>query len=355
MRALLVTLLLALGLGLLAGGPAGSASPDLRDGALVLPEGELASDVWTVAARFASGHLLLVEVGVTNAGLGDRNGALVGHLVEPDGTTHRFQKARREGRWSLAADGRRIEVGPLLLDRSAEPPRLRLERDAFRVDLRFAGAPGPATPVALGLPRQEIEVVHLATPIRGTLWTEAGGEQAVQGSLALVRRHTETLESQVASRRVEFFSLGDDPEVTSLYAVEVAGDPAEARRWMVVGRGERVLWSGPVQSRLAWEERGGFALPTALRFDAPHLRTQVDLGPVLLRDEPLRDLPMPVRVALAPFIDWREAWSRASFELRRLGEGGAHSFERSGRGVVRVSYFKEHAPPRAAGAASGAR
>jgi len=354
-RAFRASLLLALGLGLLAAGSAGSARPELRDGALALPEGELASDVWTVAARFASGHLLLLEVGATNAGLGDRNGALVGHLVEPDGTTHRFRKARREGRWSLAAGGRRIEVGPLLLDRSAEPPRLRLERKTFRVDVRFDPASGPATPVALGLARQEIEVVHLATPMRGTLWTETGGEQEAEGTLALVRRRTETLESQVAARRVEFFALGGEADDTSIYAVEIAGDPAEPRRWMVVGRGERVLWSGPAESRLAWETREAFALPTALRFDAPHLRARVDLGRVLLRDEPLRDLPMPVRVALAPFIDWREAWSQASFELRRLGESAAHSFQRSGRGVVRVSYFKEHAPPRAAGAASGAR
>jgi len=346
---------LLLGLVLLLPGAVGSASADSRDGALGHPEGELASDVWTVAARLDSGHLLLLDVGVTNAGLGDRNGALVGHLVAPDGTPHRFRKARREGRWSLSAEGRRIEVGPLLLDRSAEPPRLRLERDAFRVDLQFVAASGPSTPVALGLGGQEIEVVHLAAPARGTIWTEEAGERAVEGSLALVRRRTETLESRVAARRVELFSPSRDAEQVSLYAVEVTGDPAEPRRWMVVGRGERLLWSGPADARLAWEEREAFARPAALRFDAPHLVARVDLGPVLLRDRPLRDLPMAVRLVLAPLIDWRESWSRASFELRRVGEGEGRSTPERGRGIVRVSYFKEHAPPRAAGAASGAR
>ena len=53
--------------------------------------GELAHERWDLTARFDSGHFLFAEFLITNFGLGDRNAAVIGHVIRPNGQSRRFR------------------------------------------------------------------------------------------------------------------------------------------------------------------------------------------------------------------------------------------------------------------------
>jgi hypothetical protein len=156
--------------------PLVSASPtgaDTRDNpaAQLLP-GASASEHWEVTARFDSGHLLFAEFLITNIGPGKQNAAAIGHVIDPDGTPHRFTNGRRQGSWSLSPDRLRIEVGASVLDLHAPTYQLRVGKRKVRVDLRFR----PESPIAWSDTQTpsgyRLDLLAIAVPIEGTLWVK---------------------------------------------------------------------------------------------------------------------------------------------------------------------------------------
>src|SRR5262249_34173587 len=113
------------------------------DPAARLLTGEFASEHWEFTARFDSGHLLFVEFIITNIGLGDRNAAVIAHLVTPEGKLSRFANGRRENNWDLSSDRLRIKIGAILLDLHGPAYQLRMDKRSVRINLHFR-PDGPA-------------------------------------------------------------------------------------------------------------------------------------------------------------------------------------------------------------------
>jgi hypothetical protein len=333
-------LLLAAQAGSAAAMPAeAAAEPRCAAAPARLAGDEFAAEFWALTARFDSGHHLFVEFTITNVGVGDRNGAVIGHLVAPDGAVRAFRKAKREGAWRLSDDGLRIEIGKVTLDRRCPVERLEVTRDDLAVQLAFRpGAPALASDLLQGRDRG-FELLEAAGPAEGTLWTaDMQHPVAVQGRVALTHRWVETLESRVVLRRLEFFSLGGED---SLYFTEAMTPEGSSARWLVVeegGRTSRQSGAFEVTSDWGMVDAEGFARLDRLELAGSGLSGHVDVSSPLVRYDALRDLPAPLRLALSLSMRWRTAWSPAPFELRIEGDGRA-ARRLSGVGILHVTSF----------------
>lgn len=309
--------------------------------ARLLP-GEFASERWELTARFDSGHLLFAEFLITNIGIGDRNAAVVGHIVEPDGKTRRFRNGRREGRWSLSSDRLRIEVGSSLLDQHDPIHQLRVDKRRVRVDLRFR-PDGPAVwSDGFAPSRYALNLLDAAAPAEGTLWVKGmEGPLIVHGTVAVTHSWMSEAESNLVLRRIEFFSLQGD---FFLYLADIT-TPSRARtRWMVVKQEGQIAYeSQEFELSLdgdAGESRSqGYGVPGVLHFESPEIRGQIQLGHVLLRYDPFVDLPQPFRFLLALKMRPRRVWALSPFEISFRPDSDHAPIRIRGTGVTKVTFL----------------
>ncbi len=298
---------------------------------------ELGSEFWNLTARFESGEHLMVEVCVTNVGLGDGNAAVIGHLVEADGTVHAFDGAKAAGEWSLSDDRLQLVLGKLELDQRGPVHRLRLLKERMGIDLAFR-ATGEHVRLAGAEDKRGFELLGVESEVAGRIWTENGGERSVRGRLLRTHRWAEGLESSFVLRRIELFTLDGE---TGVYLVEALDPSGGTQSWLRIQRGEEALSAVPVTTRVVWAEDAGppgFPLPQAVEIEGEGVRGRFLLANDLVRYDPLRDLPAAVRWGLAPFIRWRTAWSAGSFELQ-LGADAGGPLQLRGRGMSNVTYF----------------
>ncbi|MBW2243592.1 MAG: hypothetical protein JRH01_16535, partial [Deltaproteobacteria bacterium] len=298
---------------LLPATPVSAASGDLA--AARMPHAELGSEFWNLTARFDTGEYLMIELCITNIGLGDANAAVIGHLIEADGTVHSFDGAKSRGEWTLSDDRLHMVIGKLELDQRGPVHRLHIWKERVRVDLAFEAA-GEDTRLSAPESRDRgFDLLGTETAITGQLWTQGSEERTVQGRLVRTHRWTEKIESSFVLRRIELFTLDGD---TSVYLVDTTDPSGGAESWLRVQRDERVLVAERVSTRLVWTKEPapeGFPLPESIEIEGNGVRGRFELGLDLVRYDPLRELPAAVRWVLAPFIRWRTAWSAAPFEL----------------------------------------
>ena len=305
-----------------------------------LPQNELGSEFWSLTARFETGEFLMIELCITNIGLGDANAAVIGHLIDTDGTVHSFDGAKSRGEWTLSDDRLRVVIGKLELDQRGPVHRLRISKKRLRVDLSFeASGEGEHLGELAGSGRG-FDLLGAETAVAGSLWTEGGEERTVRGRLFRTHRWAEEPESSFVLRRIELFTLDSD---TSVYLVEATDPSGGAESWLRVQQGNQLLRAARVSTRLIWAETPmpeDFPLPEAIEIEGEGVRGRFELGPGLVRYDPLRDLPAPVRWVLTPFIRWRTAWNTASFELEFTAVTDG-PIQLRGRGLSNVTYFNE--------------
>ncbi len=309
--------------------------------ARLLP-GEFASERWELFARFDSGHLLVAQFLVTNMGLGDRNAVALGYLVGPGGEVRRFRNGRREGRWKLSPDRLRMEVGSSVLDLGAEVQRLQVQKRRIRLDLRFrCRGPAHRWDQKEGMP-YTLVLLDLAAPIEGTLWVKGMKERLrVYGRVALTHSWMDRAESQLLLRRLEFFSL---QEQGSLYLADFLTSQKTCLRWVVIQQGGRRVLKSLEPITLSFEgkaegaSRLDYAVPGALRWEGPGIQGHADLREVLLRYNPLEDLPQPFRFLVQLKMRPHWVWIRSPFEVSFKPRPDSHSLRIRGVGITLVSF-----------------
>ncbi|MCP3984645.1 MAG: hypothetical protein GY723_09645 [bacterium] len=308
-----------------------------------IPQSELGSEFWSLTARFETGEHLMIELCISNVGLGDSNAAVIGHLIEADGTVHSFDGAKSQGEWTLSDDRLRVVIGKLELDQRGPVHRLRISKERVRVDLAFEAASENTRLAELTSQGRGFDLLGTETAIAGRLWTEGHPERPVQGRLVRTHRWAEELESSYVLRRIELFTLDGD---TSVYLIEATDPSGGAESWLRVQRNDEVIVAERVSTTLIWTEAPlpeGFPLPKAIEIEGENVHGRFELGTDLVRYDPLRDLPAPVRWVLAPFIRWRTAWSTTPFELE-ITTGPEGPMQLHGSGVSNVTYFNEVSP-----------
>lgn len=290
------------------------------DPAVHLLTSEFASEHWEFTARFDSGHLLFVEFIITNIGLGDRNAAAIGHLITPDGKLSRFTNGRRESNWNLSSDRLRIEIGPSLLDLHGPAYQLRVKKRNVRVDLHFR-PDGPAVwSEAFSPPGYTLDLLAAAVPVEGTLWVSGMTEPInVHGTLAATHSWLNESGSSLVRQRTEFFALQEN---FPLYSIDLITPAGSHVRWMVVKQqGKKAYESRTFELSQEGEAKEphdpGYEAPDTLHFKSAEIDGQAQLDRIVVRDDPLTDLPQPFRflVALALDLHPRRVWALSPFEV----------------------------------------
>ena len=282
--------------------------------------GEFASEHWEFTAQFDSGYLLFAEFLITNIGLGDRNAAAFGHVVAPDGNTYRFTNGRREGHWNLSPDRLRIEVGASLLDLHDPAYQIQINKRSVRVDLRFHPDGPTVWSDALSPPGYALDLLAAAVPVEGTLWVKGMTEPVtVHGTLAATHSWMNEAGSSLVLRRIEFFALQEN---FPLYGVDLTTPKGRRIQWMVVKReGKKTYESQTFELSLDGQTKeprdSGYEVPGAFHVKSAELEGQVQLERVLVRNDPLIDLPQPLHFLVALALDLRPrcVWALSPFEV----------------------------------------
>lgn len=321
--------------------PAGAvaAAPAVR-----MPAGELAGEYWDVIARLDSGHLLIAQTYISNLGPGDRSAGAVGYLVSSDGKVESFKRSEPEGKWRLV-DGRWIDLHSVELDPAGPPRRFSVGRDELGVDLvmKNGGAPRNGGTISSACP---VELLEMASPADAELRTKKGAApKKTRAHVAMTHRWTQSLESDCTLRRVELFVLERE---LGLYFSETTTPDGALHRWLVVRRGERVVFEGdPGAAKVRWSTgAGGFAPPDSVRFSVAGIEAHVrfEEEPLATLD-PTERLSVPVQLLVATRSRPRLSWMRAPYDVSVSSEGGkSRSFR--GDAVAKVSYLNPLAEER---------
>jgi hypothetical protein len=302
-------------------------------------ESEASGDYWDLVARFESGHLLFAMAGVGNMGWGETNASVVGFVIDPDGSVHRFSRTDPDGKQHLSEGGRRLDLRSIVLDRSAPLWRFAVDKEEMKLELAIRSDGSVARPAEALAPRCPFDVLETAVPVSGTLWRQGmPGPLPLRGQISVVHRAPRGLEADCLVRRVEVFALERD---FGLYFTELATPDGKRSRWLVTTSGGRITYQGaPDAAELRWrEDAGGYPQPASLQLAAPRLSGQVEIGAPAMTYDPTERLPAPLRWAVSLRTKPLLTASAARFELV-VGEGRRIA----GTGVARVSYTNPLSP-----------
>lgn len=319
--------------------------------ARLLP-GEFAYERWELTARFDSGHFLFTEFLITNLGLGDWNAAVIGHVVQPNGTSRRFRNGRRNSKWDLSPDRLRMEVGSSLLDQRGPKNALHIKKKRAKVALDFYPS-GPALWSADFPPSgYAIDLLDPAARAEGDVWVKGMAEPVpIQGSVAVTHSWANEAESGLVLRRLEFFSLpnaGNTIPEMSLYLADLTTPQGTQRRWLVAKNGQQVVhqvhnfdvaFNGQVQNL------GNYHVPQQLHFESERFKGAIQLDRLLLRHDPLDDIPQPFRFLIALKLKPRRVWFLSPFHITVQSNQASEPVHLTGTGVTKVSFLNPLPPP----------
>lgn len=311
--------------------------------AQVLP-GEFASEHWEFTARFDSGHLLFVEFIMTNIGLGDRNAAVFGHVVPPQGKPHRFTNGRTEKYWTLSPDRLRMEVGTSLLDMHSPTYKMQVTKRSVRLDLQMTPDARPLWSPTLAPPGYALDLLALAVPIEGTLWLKGMTEPlCVRGTVTVTHSWTNAAGSSLVLRRVEMFTL---QEQLPVYGIDLTAPNGARKRWLVMKLpGQREYVSEHFDLSLDGELKSthdrGYSVPSAMQLKNAELAGQIRLESQILHADPFIDLPRPFRYLVSLALDLRpqRVWAQSQFEMTWQAASSIASMPKLGDGITAVTFL----------------
>lgn len=317
-----LVLALAAGAAIAAAGPGRADSARQRgDPASRLGSGGDASEYWDLVAAFDSGHRVFARFLMTNEGPGEKTAVAVGHLVHPDGSAVLFKNGRREGRWRLGPDGLLLDIGSSELDHRNAVRRFQVDNDkrGIKIHLRFPAGP-TAWPEEAGPGDYEFDLLAAGVPVEGTIWTEGMPDALpVRGRLAAVHTWMDERESDLAVRRLEFYSLSEE---LALYVSDVTTPGGQRHRWLAAVAPDRVVVATRrFDLELAPRPKGdplgdgSYPLPSRIELRAPEIVGEITLGREILRFDPLEPLPGAFRFLLSLRSRPQRVWTEATFEF----------------------------------------
>jgi len=325
--------------------PAPMARGELPELAARMSAQEGASEYWDLAARFDTGHALVARFLITNQGPGKHTAIALGHLIFPDGRTASFTNGRARDKWKLKDDGLYLDVGSSELglrgpERSYEVDK---DRDGVKIFLKIQASAAPS-PAPEGPPGYHVSVLDVAAPIEGTIWIrdrKMPEPLAVRGRVALTHTWVDRKESALALRRIDFASLGAEGAFVLL---DMRASKGPGLRWIAVEREGRIAYQTAdfqiSQQPSADSSRGDdYPVPSGLRFHNDRLDGSFALERILLRRNPLEELPLPLRFLLSLDTRPRRVWAESPFELKFQGGSDRSTWQLRGTGIASLTYL----------------
>jgi hypothetical protein len=314
-----------------------------------LADGDTASEYWDIVAHFDTDHHLFARFLITNEGPGNRTAIATWQLIDPTGKRTEFRNGRRKKRWTLSPNGDSIRIGSSVFDQSEAVHRL--EYDSTKRGIRVAFQYSPSRPLGWAGPTATpypLDLLELGTPVSGTIWLEGMGEPAsVRGTISITHTWMEKSESELALRRIEFFSTGRGEP--SIYLSDRTAPSGERERWLVVAENGKLLHqTSDFQLELAaspTESSGDYPTPEELRISGSGLESVIQTGPRLADINPLEAVPQPFRFLLSFKLRPHRVWARASFEVRLLVGQDTPETVLKGSGITTIT-FTNPLPPK---------
>lgn len=273
-----------------AGGP-----PDPVDPGAQLPDGAEAAEHWDLAAHFDEGVRLYARFLITNAGPGERTAVAFGHLLRPGQEPVEFHNGRREGRWQLSEDRRRIAIGSSKLALGDDARHFEVDNDkrGIKIQLDFpADATARTAPTAPGGYR--LALLNLATPATGSFWLEGmSAPRRLRGHVVLTHTWFQRPEAELLARRIDLASF--DPRAPFFVSALRAPD---GRRWRWGVTASDGVSAPILDLELELQEPGGdaYPIPRAIEMRGKGLKASISLGKPLLEVDPLDALPPILRM-----------------------------------------------------------
>ncbi|HEU4430171.1 MAG TPA: hypothetical protein VFT98_15530 [Myxococcota bacterium] len=282
---------------------------------------------WVLAAQLDSGDRVLVEVTLTDVGPGERNAAAIGEWIAADGAHTPFSRAKLGGDWTPSADGRRIDLGKFVFDRSAARAQLRVEKGSLRIALDFPLAAAPLATKRLAGGKWTQQLWIASAPVEASLWKRGMAEPLrTRGTVGLSRREILGPEAKLAARRLEAFTLGAAP----LYVLEVANGKG-AERWVV---------ALDASGKLVAQDTGAVASAGALGAPAPQLALAgpgatgaLLAGTRLASYDPLANVPAPIRFLLG--LRLKSTWMASPYDV------SVSAARRKGTAIASYTFYAE--------------
>jgi hypothetical protein len=285
---------------------------------------------WVLAARLDSGDQVVAEFTLTDLGPGERNAAAIGSWVERGGVATPFSRAKLGGDWTPSPDGRRIDLGKFVFDRTRPQAQLRIEKGSLRIVLDFPLADAPLATRKLAGGRWTQQLWTGGAPARASLWRRGmAAPRVAAGRVALSRRMIDGAESKLAQRRNETFAL----EAAPLYVAEIASR-GRAERWVVAcdANGKPLAQDyGAVATREPL-----IAVSPRVTLAGSAVRGALTAGARLAAYDPLANLPAAIRFLLG--LRLQSVWMASPFALDV--REGARSAHREGIAIASYTFYQ---------------
>ena len=309
-----------------AGGP-----PDPVEPGAQLPDGAEAAEHWDLAAHFDEGVRLYARFLITNAGPGERTALAFGHLLRPAEEPVEFRNGRREGRWQLSDDRRRIAIGSSKLELGDDARHFEVDNDkrGIKIQLDFpADATARTAPAAPGGYR--LALLNLATPATGSFWLEGmSAPRRLEGHVVLTHTWFESPEAELLARRIDVASF--DP-TARIFVSALRAPDGKRWRWGVTAVDGKLAPITDLELELQESSRGPYPIPSGIEMRGKGLDGSISLGNPLLEVDPLDALPALLRMVYSfggrPRLLWVQA--NADVALKSAAENAVLRFQSEG-------------------------
>ena len=109
---------------------------------------------------------------------------------------------------------------------------------------------------------------------------------------------------------------------------------------MVVERnGEALFRTTDFVVEIGDGDASGYPIPTRLQIRGKDVEGTIETGPILVRANPLENIPQPFRFLLSFKMNPRRVWTRSSFELTLRVAPDLPAIALKGSGVTTVTYL----------------
>lgn len=347
MRAAAAWLALAVALAALAAGANGDPPQERVDPSAKLPAGGSASEYWDLAALLEGDVRVFARFTITNEGPGERSAAAFGHVLRPGAAPVSFQNGRREGKWTLSADRRRIEIGSSLLALADGARHFEVDNDKRRVkvfldwqeDASARSAPAGALPAGYG-----VDLLQLASPVRASIQVaEMESPRTLRGQLLLSHTWMSAAEGEFALRRVDVASA--DP-AAGVFWLDLLGPAGERFSWLSQRPpdGPTATWRGLGVETENPASPGAYPIPRQQTLRAAGLHGALSFGPAWLEVDPLDALPAFLRMVYSLRGRPHRSWSEAEIELSLVPGPELPAVRVAGKAVAALT-FLDALPP----------
>jgi hypothetical protein len=198
------------------------------------------------------------------------------------------------------------------------------------------------------LPGYQVDLLDLAAPVSGSLWTsEMTAPVQVGGHATLTHSWMERAESSLVQQRIDSFGR----EKNQIFWFQRLTTPSgESRSWLLIEEAGKSSYDSSVletslQGRVPRWDKAGYPIPAQIELGKSGAIGGVNLQRIVLNHDPSQDLPQPFRLLLSfRSRPWR-VWTDSSIAVNDDGSGEHGPPQIHAAGTTSVTFLNPTTAP----------